>query len=158
MIARHRRNRGKDDCGFADADKGARLGYAERLVAGAECIQGEQCCEAVWSAATNINDPPVSLPRRFRVEPVDQFFSCQVLQLLTLEAASRKRLYSLCRFAPKPLYSKGCVVHPRESGVTFPIPAMSAITRDHGDFVSPFVSFVVQGFDLRKSAARGSSG
>jgi len=25
-------------------------------------------------------------------EPVDQFFSCQVLQLLTLEAASRKRL------------------------------------------------------------------
>jgi hypothetical protein len=53
MIARHRRNRGKDDCGFADADKGARLGYAERLVAGAECIQSEQCCEAVWSAATN---------------------------------------------------------------------------------------------------------
>ena len=38
------------------------------------------------------NDPPVSLPRRLRVEPVDQFFSCQVLQLLTLEAASRKRL------------------------------------------------------------------
>jgi hypothetical protein len=39
-----------------------------------------------------INDPPVSLPRRFRVEPVDQFFSCQVLQLLTLEAAAWKRL------------------------------------------------------------------
>ena len=38
-----------------------------------------------------INDPPVSLPRRLRVEPVDQFFSCQVLQLLRLESSiSRK--------------------------------------------------------------------
>ena len=101
---RDRRNRGKDDCRFAD--KGARLGYAERLVAGAECIQGEQCCEAVWSAATNINDPPVSLPRRFRVEPVDQFFSCQVLQLLTLEAASRKRLSLFLSLRSKPLQNK----------------------------------------------------
>jgi hypothetical protein len=33
------------------------------------------------------NDPPVSLPRRLRVEPVDQFFSCQVLQLLRLESS-----------------------------------------------------------------------
>jgi hypothetical protein len=39
-----------------------------------------------------INDPPVSLPRRLRVEPVDLFFSCRVLQLLTLEAAAQERL------------------------------------------------------------------
>jgi len=52
------------------------------------------------------NDPPVSLPRRFRVEPVDQFFSCQVLQLLTLEAASRKRLSLSLSLRSKPLKSK----------------------------------------------------
>jgi len=120
---RDRRNRGKDDCGFAD--KGARLGYAERLVAGAECIQGEQCCEAVWSAATNINDPPVSLPRRFRVEPVDQFFSCQVLQLLTLEAASQKglpfNLVALLQTAAQRYFAQGHLgpdagISPRKPG------------------------------------------
>jgi hypothetical protein len=40
-----------------------------------------------------INNPPVSLPRRLRAEPVGYFFSCcQVLQLLTLEASVWKRL------------------------------------------------------------------
>jgi hypothetical protein len=39
-----------------------------------------------------INDPPASLPRRLRVEPVDQFFGCRLLQLLRLEAAAWKRL------------------------------------------------------------------
>src|SRR6478609_2402411 len=38
-------------------------------------------------------------------EPVDQFFSCQVLQLLTLEAASRKRLSSFLSLRSKPLQS-----------------------------------------------------
>src|SRR4051794_35638716 len=62
---------------------------------------------AVWSKATEErNDPPVSLPRRFRVEPVDQFFSCQVLQLLTLEAASQKRLSLSLSIRSKPLRSK----------------------------------------------------
>ncbi len=37
-----------------------------------------------------LNDPPVSLPRRLRAEPVGQvcFVGCQVLQLLTLEAGT----------------------------------------------------------------------
>ena len=39
-------------------------------------------------------------------EPVDQFFSCQVLQLLTLEAASRKRLSLSLSLRSKPLQSK----------------------------------------------------
>ena len=135
---RDRRNRGKDDCGFAD--KGARLGYAERLVAGAECIQGEQCCEAVWSAATNINDPPVSLPRRFRVEPVDQFFSCQVLQLLTLEAAARKRLsfnlVALLQTAAQRYFAQGHLgpdagISPRKPGSLLISPFESMVASLH---------------------------
>jgi hypothetical protein len=48
---------------------------------------------AVWSEATpKTNDPPVSLPRRLRVEPVDQFFSCQVLQLLRLETSFSEKV------------------------------------------------------------------
>jgi hypothetical protein len=38
---------------------------------------GRQAILTVCSEATGKrNDPPVSLPRRLRVEPVDQFFSC----------------------------------------------------------------------------------
>jgi len=48
--------------------------------------------EASDKTTAKINDPPVSLPRRLRVEPVDLFFSCRVLQLLTLEAAAQERL------------------------------------------------------------------
>jgi hypothetical protein len=64
--------------------------------------------------ATKINDPPVSLPRRLRVEPVDQFFSCRVLQLLRLEAAAWKRLPPRDKFAGKALLPHAEIVRHRE--------------------------------------------
>src|SRR5689334_7222486 len=64
------------------------------------------------SLCLKINDPPVSLPRRLRVEPVDQFcfVSCRVLQLLRLEAATRKRLPTRAKiFAAVPHQIKALV-------------------------------------------------
>ncbi len=78
-------------------------------------LKVRRCCEVFgghsWAdgtEATKRNDPPVSLPRRLRVEPVDQFFysGCQLRQLLTLEAASRKRLSLLLSLCSKPLQGK----------------------------------------------------
>jgi hypothetical protein len=54
-----------------------------------------------------INNPPVSLPRRLRVKPVGLFFvRCQVLQLHTLEAASRKSVAEGARKLPRSSGSK----------------------------------------------------
>jgi hypothetical protein len=55
--------------------------------------RGENCGRC-GAKRQKLNDPPVSLPRRLRAEPMGQvlFVGCQVLQLLTLEAASWKRL------------------------------------------------------------------
>src|SRR5229473_721587 len=83
---RTRRNTKGKNMGEADP-------RAEPAATGAEQSSLREGSLAVWREAPKRNDPPVSLPRRLRVEPVDQFLyvSCQVLQLLTLEAASRKR-------------------------------------------------------------------
>jgi len=47
---------------------------AEPAATGAEQSSLREGSLAVWREAPKRNDPPVSLPRRLRVEPVDQFF------------------------------------------------------------------------------------